>query len=277
MIDKVCFYMPPFPRVKSYFDMIDVAVEHNLKSVEGFCNLDFENPDKEAAYKIKEYADSKNVKFPCFSVYINLVGNDSEEMKERLKGYADIAQILGSPYLHHTIANDFSEPNNVVPYKEEFFKKGVETVREIYDYAETIGVKAIYEEQGYLFNGVEGFTRFLETVNREVGVVADFANIYQSGDKIEDFINAFSDRFVHAHIKDITLTETNETGEGLKTLVGNYMNEAEIGTGCVNCKKVIEMLKKANYDGYYGIEFGAKSDKSSAISDALRLIDSWLE
>ena len=276
MLNKVSFYMPPFPRVKSYYDMIDVALEHGLKSVEGFCNMDFETPDLEAARKIKKYADEKGVIFPCFSVYINLVGEDADEMKEKLKGYADVAKILGSPYLHHTIANDFSNPDNVVPFKEEFFKKGVETVREIYDYAESLGVKAIYEEQGYLFNSVEGFKRFLDAVDREVGVVADFANIYQSGDKIEDFINAFADRFVHAHIKNVTLTDTNETGEGLKTLAGNYMNEAEVDKGVVDCKKIIDMLKKAGYNGYYGLEFSAKTDDSSAITDALKLIDSWL-
>lgn len=276
MTNKVCFYMPPFPRVKSYFDMIDVACEYKLTGVEGFCTLDLENPDKEAARKIREYADSKNIKFPCFSVYINLVGKDSEEMKKRLKGYADVASILGSPYLHHTIANDFSEPDNVIPFKEEFFTKGIEAVRETYDYAESLGIKTIYEEQGYLFNGVEGFGRFLEAVDREVGVVADFANIYQSVDDIKDFIRAFSDRFVHAHIKDVTLDETDKTGDGMKTLRGGYMNEAEIGKGCVNCGEVIELLKKSGYNGYYGIEYGAKSDDSSAISDALRLIDSWL-
>jgi len=276
MNNKVCFYMPPFPRIKSYYDMIDCAVEHNLSSVEGFCNMDFELPDKEAALKIKEYADSKNIIFPCFSVYINLVGNDSEEMKERLKGYADIAAILGSPYLHHTIANDFSNPDNVLPYKEEFFEKGVKTVREIYDYAESLGVKAIYEEQGYLFNGVENFSRFLDTVKRDVGVVADFANIYQAGEDIKDFINAFSDKFVHAHIKNVTLTESNEIGTGLKTLSGKYMHESEIDKGCANCKEVIDMLKKANYNGYYGLEFSAKSDESGVISDSLALIDSWL-
>ena len=229
----------------------------------------------EAATKIREYADSKNIICPCFSVYINLVGNDSEEMKERLKGYAEVAAILGSPYLHHTIANDFSNPDNVIPYKKEFFEKGVNVVREVYDYAESFGVKSIFEEQGYLFNSVEGFGNFLAAVNRDVGVVADFANIYQSGDEIKDFINAFADRFVHAHIKDVTITDTNETGEGLKTLAGKYMNAVEVGKGCVNCKEVIEMLKKANYNGYYGLEFGASTDDSTEISDALNLIDSW--
>lgn len=277
MNSKICFYTPPpFPGIKTYNDMIDTAVKYEVSGIEGFCNLDFENPDIEAAKRVREYADSKGIKFPCFSVYINVVGEDADEMVERLKGYADVAKILGSPYLHHTIANDFSNPDNVLPYKEELFKKGIESVRKVYDYAESIGIRTIYEEQGYLFNGVKGYERFIDTVDRNVGVVADFANIYQAGDEILDFVKKFGDRVVHAHIKDITLTDTNETGEGLKTLKDQYMNEAEIGKGIVDIKGTIDILKKAGYNGSYGIEYGAPEDDSPTIKNALDYIDSLL-
>ena len=276
MNKKICFYMPPFPCVQSYRDMIDVAEKYGVSAVEGFSTLDFKLPDKEAAKRIREYADSKNIVFPCFSVYINLVGKDSAKMIQRAKDYADVASILGSPYLHHTIACEFSEPDNVLPYKEELFEKGISAVREIYDYAESIGVKAIYEEQGYLFNGVEGFGRFLNAVEREVGVVADFGNIYQSGDNTIDFIKAYSDRFAHAHIKEIFLTDTNETGRGLKTLDGKYMNETPIGHGEVKIKEAVDRLKKSGYSGYYGIEYGAKDDGSPLIGEALELVDALL-
>ena len=277
MNDKICFYTPPpFPRIKTYEDMIDTAVEYGVSGIEGFCNLDFENPDIEAAKRVKEYADSKNINFPCFSVYINVVGEDSDEMVERLKGYADVAKILGSPYLHHTIVNEIFDPDKVLPYKEEFFKKGIESVRKVYDYAENIGIRTIYEEQGYLFNGVKGYERFIDTVDRNVGVVADFANIYQAGDEILDFVKKFGNRVVHAHIKDITLTDTNETEDGLKTLTDKYMNEAEIGKGIVDIKGTIDVLKKAGYNGSYGVEYGAPDDDSPAIKNALLYIDSLL-
>lgn len=269
MNEKICFYSPPFPRVKSYFDMVDVSVEYGLKYIEGFCALDLAEPDVELAKKIKEYADSKGVGFSCFSVYINLVGEDRAEQLERLKGYAQVAAILGSPYLHHTIVNDFMEPNNVLPHKEEYFRLGVEAVREIYDYAKTLGVRTIYEEQGYLFNGVKNFRNFLDTVERDVGVVADFANICQAGDDICDFIEAFSDKMVHAHIKDVVLNDES----GLKTLVGNYMRESVIGTGDIPIKKAIDLLKEKGFDGYYGIEYSAESDDSSVISESLELIN----
>ena len=273
MNGKICFYSPPFPRVKSYIDMVDASVLHGLKYIEGFCILDLAEPDVEAAKKIREYADSKGIGFSCFSVYINLVGADRAEHLKRLKGYAEVAAILGSPYLHHTIVNDFMEPNNVLPYKDEFFRLGIEAVREIYDYAKTLGVRTIYEEQGYLFNGVENFKKFLDTVDRDVGVVSDFANICQAGDDICDFIEAFSDKIVHAHIKDVVLNDES----GLKTLVGNYMKESIIGTGDIPIKKAIDLLKSKGYNGYYGIEYAAKSDDSPVIKESLELIDSYLQ
>ena len=270
MDKKICFYTPIFPGVKSYREMIDYACEYGLNGVEGFCTFEFSEPDLEAAKEIREYADSKGVVFPCFSVFANPAGN--KEDIERLKGYADVAKILGSPFLHHTIASECCNPDNVLPSKDELFESGVAAVREIYDYCDSIGIRAIYEDQGYIFNGVEGFGRFLDAVDRNVGVVADFCNIAQSGDSAEDFIRAFSHRVVHAHIKDITLTDTNETGKGLITLDNKYMNEALVGEGDTDIAGLIKLLKDAGYDGYYGIEYGAKADGSEDMAKVVEHI-----
>lgn len=270
-MSKVCIYTKPFPSVASYMEMIDIAVSYGLDAVEGFCQFEFSDPNVEAAKEIKKYADEKGVKFPCFSVFINLVGDDSAEMVERLKGYAEVAAELGSPYLHHTIACNYFEPEKIVPFKDELFIKGVGAVREVYDYAEKLGVKTIFEDQGFLFNGVEGFGKFLAEVNRDVGVVADFGNIYQSYDGIEDFIKAFSDKVMHAHVKDITLADDDKNG-GLPTLPGKYMLEAKIGKGMIDIKGAINLLKEAGYDGYYGIEYGAPEDNSPKMDEAIKYV-----
>lgn len=276
MKEKICFYMPPFPKVKSYFDMVDVSCEHGLKFIEGFNILDFETPDIEKAKKIREYADSKGIGFSCFSVYINLVGDDRAEMIEKLKGYANVASVLGSPYLHHTIANEFTSPVNVLSFKEEMFEKGIVAVREIFDYCKNLGIKSIYEEQGYIFNGVSGFKRFLDEVDRDVGVVCDFANICQAGESVEKFIENFSEKIVHAHVKDIIIKNEND-GSGMETLVGRYMYEAPVGEGIVDIKKGLSLLKKSGYKGFYGIEYGCKDNNCSEIRKAINLISEYLE
>lgn len=276
MNNKISIYSRPYPRNKTYFDVIDTALECGIESIEGFNMLDFSVPDTEAAKKIKDYADEKGIKFSCFSVYINLVGDDRRERIEELKGYVDVAQILGSPFIHHTIANAFNEPQNVVPHRELFFKRGIEAVREIYDYAEKKGVKAIYEEQGYVFNGIDGYRKFLEEVDRNVGVVADFANIYQCGGSPLEFIEQFGDKVVHAHIKDIVLKNTNDDFMGLENLDGTYMYESPIGEGCIEIKRAIDLLKSKGYDGYYGVEYGAGDDDSPLFIKGLELIDKFL-
>lgn len=268
MKEKISFYSIPYPRIKSYYDLIDATAEHGLDYMEAYCFFELAEPDAEAAKKIREYADKKGVKFSCFSLFINLVGEDRRKQIERLKGFAEMAAILGSPYLHHTIVNDIRDPENVLPYKDEYFRLGIEAVREVYDHAETFGVKCIYEEQGYLFNGVENFKKFIDTVDRDIGIVADFGNICQVGEKVEDFIEAFSDKIMHVHVKDVIIND--ETG--LKTSTGRYMREAVIGTGDVNIKKAIHLLMEKGYKGCYAIEYGAKTDDSSAMYEAIEYI-----
>lgn len=225
--------------------------------------------------KIREYAESRNVTFPCFSVFLEL----ATEMGiiEKLKKYADVAKILSSPYLHHTVVGEFADPSKVLPYKEELFEKGILAVREVFDYAESIGVRTIYEEQGYIFNGLEGFGRFIDEVDRNVGVVADFGNIYESGDQLPEFIEKFSDKIVHVHIKDVKLLDTNDDGNGFKTMNGKYMFDINIGQGDAKIKEGIELLKRSGYNGYYALEFGANDDNSPLVSDSINIIKSWLK
>lgn len=275
MNNKLTVYNPPFPGMKSYREVIDFACSCGIKNVEPFCTFEFATPDTEKAKEIREYAEDKGIKFVCFSVYAT-ISSDAEKTTERLKGYADVASILGSPYLHHTIVGEVSNPQGVLERKEELFNSGIKAVRDVFDYAQTKGVKTIYEDQGFIFNGIEGFGEFIEKVDRNVGVVADVGNIYQVGDTIEDFIKAFHDKIEHAHIKDIYLTDENINNVNCITLSGQYMSTAELGEGCVDWKGAIDLLRSYGYDGYYSLEYAAKEDGSELVEDALKLIDSWL-
>ena len=266
--------MSPLPCIKSYRDMLDISAEYGFEKIEGFYILDFEEPDIEAAKKIREYADSRGLSFSCFSVYINLVGDDRSEQLSRLLKYADVAKILGSPYLHHTIAADFENPDEVTANRELYFERGIEAVRKIYDYCESIGIRAIYEEQGFVFNGIDAYGEFLDKVGRDVGVLCDFANICQSGDTIEDFIARFGKRCVHAHIKDVSLN--NIRGKtGLPLVSGGFMHEAEIGKGDIDIEGAIKLLSECGYDGYFGIEYGSPDGKDR-IDSAVSYLDSLL-
>lgn len=276
MNNRLSLYTPPYPHVRSYIDMIDTAVEHGVSHYECLNTFEFTAPDVEKAQKVREYADSKNVKICCFSVFANLGVEDNSEMIEKLKGYARVAKVLGSPYLHHTIIPEYSHPEKVFENKEELFLKGIKAVREVYDYCEGIGIKAIYEPQGFVFNGMENLKRFASKVERDIRFVADFTNICQSGDKIEDFIGFFHEKIAHVHIKDAILSDEDICKDNARNLKGGFVNEVEIGKGELDIKAIVNLLESYGYKGCYALEYGVKDENCDGVRNSLKVINEIL-
>ena len=255
--DRFCLYMPPLTSIASYHEMVDYAAAHGITQLETLNILDLSTPDFEVAKKLKAYASEKGITFPCVSVGISLVDDDRSKAIETLKRYADVAKILGSPFLHHTIALNFSEPQFMADHFELFYQRGLEAVREVFDYAATLGIRTIYEDQGFLFNGRKTFTRFLSEVDRNVGVVADFGNIQFVDEDVEDFIPAFSDRIVHVHVKDYLVTpggSRNPHPDEYTSRGGNYLKGCLIGTGSVNTGAAFAALRAIGYTGALALE-----------------------
>ena len=249
--------MPPVSTLSSYKEMVDYACAHDIQHLETLNILDLATPDLQVAQDLKAYADSKGITFPCVSVGISLVDDDQAAAIETVKRYADIAKILGSPYLHHTIALNFSDPKYIADNFELFYNRGLTAVREIFDYAAQLGIRTIYEDQGFVFNGRKTFSRFLKDVDRNVGVVADFGNIQFVDEHVEDFIPAFADRIVHVHAKDYIVTAGDsravEPGE-YTSRGGNYLRGCLIGEGSVSTDAAFRALQTIGYKGFVALE-----------------------
>lgn len=278
MRNKICLYTPPYSNISSYFEMVDIAAKYGI-SLETISLLELSEPDIEFAKKLRKYADEKGVKIPCVSLGINLVGEDSAEQIEKAKKYADIAVILGSPYLHHTVAFYYLEPEKVLAKREHYVKKGIEAIREVYDYAKSIGIRTIYEDQGFIFNGVKGFGEIFEKSEREPGVVADFGNIAGADEKIEDFIPVFADKIVHAHVKDYVLYEKGADVAGAYPSISGVLHkEVQFGKGIVDMDKVFNSLEEIGYDGYYGLEcepFG--EDEVKTFEEEIAFVEKYIK
>jgi len=250
MQERLSFYTPPFTNITSYFEMVDLACKYGIKYLETLNILDFSEPDLELAKKLREYADSKGVKFCCVSVGIDLVGENGRENIEKVKKFVDVAKILGSPYIHHTIVFEFEDPNNVVKNEEIYFDRGISAVREIYDYAESCGIKSMCEEQGFIVNGKERYLKFLNEVGRDIGVVADVGNIMFVDEKADNFFPLIKDKILHAHVKDF-----KKVKEGTyKTRGGNQLVDCSLGCGDADVRSALEYLKKIGYSGLISLE-----------------------
>ncbi|MBQ8684439.1 MAG: sugar phosphate isomerase/epimerase [Clostridia bacterium] len=272
---KIALYYRPKPDILSFYGMIDFAVEHDMPAVEAFNHMELAEPDLEVARRLRAYADEKGIVFCCMSVYADLVDEDAAEQIERMKRYTDVAVVLGAPFIHHTVipTNDHAllTPEN----REKFFWQAVEGIRQVYDYAAERGVRAIYEDQAFVVNGVEGIARLLDEVDRDIGLVADFGNIRQYGETIQPYIRRFADRIVHVHLKDMR-PATPDTPNALITWDKNWIVETEPGTGDVDFVESIALLKEAGYDGWYALEYGAPTTDAN-VEAALARTREWLK
>lgn len=278
MRSKISLYSKPFSNINSYYEMVDVAAEYGI-NLETINLMELSEPDLEFAKKLRKYADEKNVKVTCVSVGLNLVGDDSREMIEKMKKYADVAAILGSPYLHHTAAFYFLNPDEVLKNRDEYLKKGIEAIKEIYDYAEKLGVLTIHEDQGFIFNGVDGFRAIKEQSGRPTGVVADFGNILFADGVIEDFIPEFADKIVNVHIKDYTSSPegTYEADEFTLMSIGHRkLDDCAFGKGVVNFDRGFEELRKIGYDGYYAMECPPLGDERKTFEENIKFLERYI-
>lgn len=256
--------------------MIDLAVQYGHESLEAYSMFEFQPPDLEKAKRVREYADSKNIKFCCLSVYADFSKEDYAVAVSRLKSYAKIAQIIGSPYLHHTVIAEVRNPSKILSERDQYFDLGIRAIREVYDYAQTLGVRTVLEDQGYVFNGVKGMGELLRKVDRQIGLVADFGNIAQAGDDVTDFIKAFPDKIVHVHIKDIKITNEPISEGSLATMDHKYMTAVKLGCGDVRLKEACSLLKEIGYDGYLSAEFAAMDENSDTMKESFDLIRKYL-
>lgn len=277
MNKRIAFYARPFPRVKSWYDMIDEAAERGMTAIEGFTNMELTEPDLEAAKKLRAYADEKGIRFCCLSCYCNFALENTEDQIQRMMDFIDVAAILGSPYFHHTLVAGYPTPDYVLANWDALFENTLAAIRRLYDYGQTKNVRLIYEDQGYMFNGVVNYGKFLDSVGRDVGVLLDMGNNYNVDEALDGFLEAYLPRVCHVHIKDVLYGPTPEgMPDNLYTLKGNYFWPVAMGEGIMDHKRYVTRLEEAGYTGFYALEYGAPTDDSPLMEQTAETLSGWL-
>ncbi len=210
----------------------------------------------ENARKARALLDETGITPTCFSCGCDIIGEKSANSQEMLRKSAKACQILGIPYLHHTVYREIN-PAKGYPAFSDVLDDIVTGVRESYDYAEQLGIKCVFENQGFVLNGCERFEIFLDKVDRDVGVVADLGNIYFFNELPEAFVGRMLPRIVHVHLKDYIKKSGNGLNPGKywnKTINGDYLRDTLIGHGIVEFERIFKMLIASGYDGAFSLE-----------------------
>lgn len=213
-------------------------------------------PDVGAAEHARKVLEQAGLSAACHSVFVDLY--KQEENEKNLLQQAEIAGALGAPFLHHTLLPFYRTGENKPGY-EEAIEKVVEVAGRVADYAATLGLTCIYEDQGGYVNGVEGFGGFWKKMKqrcKNVGICADLGNILYVGETPKPFLEAFAEDVCHVHVKDL-LQKTTEVSPGrywMRTMNGWWLRNTMVGSGVVDFEACLKILKKADYQGSFALE-----------------------
>lgn len=276
MNNRIALYARPYPDIGSWYDMIDEAARRGMAVLEAFTNLDLAEPDPAHALELRAYAAERGVRFCCLSCYCLMNPENAPEQIARMKGFVDVAKALGSPYFHHTVVSGQTAPEELLDRWDDYFANAVSAVQQIYDYGQSQGVKLVYEDQGYMINGVKNYGKFLEAVDRDVGVLLDTGNNYHVDEDLDDFLDTFLPRICHVHIKDVIRSDEPQPG-WYCTLNHRYFQTVPLGQGVMNHEKYIRKLEQAGYTGCYSLEYNAPDRASTLIEDTIETLTAWIE
>ncbi len=234
--------------------------------------------DRESAKQMKRVLDYYGLKVACYSVattlYVDGMTPDTVTDAERgLYHYAELAQELASPFLHHTLIMDHIQDR--LPF-DEALRLIVPTAVRVAKHAHALGVRCIYEDQGRFFNGVQKFGEFFRAVKAEcpyVGVCGDTGNILFVDESPVEFFKTYINDILHVHVKDYTPTELTESSPDWSiSPKGAVYAECAIGTGCIDLCSCFEILKDAGYKGAFGFENGPIEEYEIGVKNGQALL-----
>lgn len=254
------------------------AAEAGCSSVEIFEDLVSDAPlgidSPEYAANMRGRLKEQGLSVACYSAYVNVWknGEDYNKVCGRLKHSIDMAAELGSPYVHHTLLPWLSLPQDA-PGFEEGIARAVDAASVAADYAKTLGVTCIYEDQGQYVNGVDGFGAFyweLKKNCKNVGVCADLGNIFFVNERPEPFLEAFRGEILHVHVKDyLQSIEKLSPGTGwLPTRNGSWLHDTDPGTGAVDLVQCMKILREQGYQGAYALEISPEDPFMERVAGA---------
>ena len=260
----------------SYNEVCDLAKELGFDGIE-FVGLVNESwglvgDPIEMAKGIREHCEKIGLPIVAYTVGANLVGEGADKVVEDLKRALDVAKELGAPVLRHDVCYKLA-PSHLYTY-EDAIEEMVPRIREVTDYAASLGIKTCTENHGYIFQEPERVLELIEAVNREnYGWLCDIGNFLCADADPAESVRIAAPHTFHVHAKDFLFKSADSavmpSGYQITTVGGNFIRGTVVGHGVVPVAQCINIIKKAGYDGFVSIEFEGPEETLYALRAGL--------
>ena len=297
----------------SLFDVIDWAKEHDCAHLE---LVPFSLPllkedgtvDYDYVKRVRDHAEKVGMPLSAFSLNACVIKPTADERKrelDRIRMYMDMAHFLGIKKMRHDTCSG-QHPNgiNTPEQFEKDFPVFVDAVRELADYAATLGMSTTLENHGLYVNGADRMVRLLNAVDRpNVGMtLEDVGNFLCVDDRPEVAVAKCIKYADMIHLKDFYIRKKDRmlpqdgmytagakpakpyvmptpeefrkmppslgyvgTASGLNILRGSIL-----GQGDMDIWAILKTVKDAGYDKEVSIEFEGMEDCVAATDICLK-------
>lgn len=228
----------------------------------------------EYAKQIKAEAARCGIEISAYVVGANLAQADPSAEIERLKGCIDVANALGVKLFRHDAMSSY----DVFRSFDQALLTLASAVRQITEYAQTLGIQTMVENHGYICQDSERVERLVNAVNHpNFGTLVDMGNFLCADDEPAKAVSKVANLAFLVHAKDFKKIEfiDRRNDEGyFETRGCNLLKGTTVGKGIVPVAQCIAILKRAGYDGYVDVEFEGTEDCISALAEGLRFLRS---
>lgn len=240
----------------------------------GFQGVEFTNaaelsvPDVSAALRLRSCAEDQGMQPVCLSMGIRLECADWREQVQTLKRYVDVTQALGAGMFHHTFVPTLGMLPGEMPAYAAVRDQLLEAAADVQEYAARSGIVCVYEDQGFVINGVHDYEDFYNRLSLpNKGVVSDLGNIYFYGEPPARFTAHFLHEIRHVHVKDYLMKPGGGQFPGRGWYVnkqGDFLRGTILGHGATDFIPIFKTLMRGGYDGWYSLEFDGMEDPHRA-------------
>lgn len=257
----------------NYFEICDLAKKMGYDAIE-FIDLKTEVQPAESeealAAQVRAHCEEIGLPIAAYTIGADFLNHENEV--ERIKHEVDIAHILGAPVLRHDAF--WAKPDDMT--WRDVVAKIAPDIREVTEYAATLGIRTCTENHGYILQDAERVETLIQTVNHpNYGWLVDMGNFLCGDDNPLRAVAVAAPYAFHCHVKDFLFKPFNAENPGkgwFNTRGGCYLRGTVAGHGVVPIRKCLEILKKSGYQGVVSYEFEGMEENLPALEAAVEFI-----
>lgn len=279
----------------SFEEVIDFASENDFDCVEIMCwpvgkaerkyagvtHLDVNDFDADKAAQTLAYCEAKGVSISALGYYPNLLSPDAEEAAlslAHLKKVIDASQLLGINLVTTFVGNDWTKS------VDDNWPQFLAVWKPLMAYAEERGVKIGIENCAMYFTKDEWpngknlarspaiWRRMFEELGSDnFGLNYDPSHLVWMQMNHLKPLTEFSDRFFHAHAKDVKVDQERLDEVGTMAFPLDYHDPRIPGRGDIDWKVYVRELKASGFDGAFCIEV-EDSDYEGSLEERQRAL-----